>query len=434
VIFPSIDLQGGAAVQLVGGDEKKIDAGDPRPIARHFGLVGEIAVIDLDAAKGTGSNAELIEELIDIAPCRVGGGIRDVETAIRWLDRGAEKIILGTAATPEILRELPRERVIAAVDSRDDRVVVEGWTSETEANVADRIDALRGYVGGFLVTFVEREGRMQGLPEDRVRAIVQRAGDARVTVAGGVRDPGDIARADRAGADTQVGMALYSDAFDLAEGFCAPLTSDRIDALFPTVVTDARGHTLGLVYSSVESIRESLRTRAGVYYSRSRGALWRKGESSGDTQELVRIGADCDRDALRFIVRQSGKGFCHTGSATCFGDVRGLGALEATLRERLEYAPEGSYTKRLLSDPDLLRGKLLEEAAELAEARDAGEASWEAADVIYFALVAAIRRGASLESIERELDRRALKVSRRKGDAKPSSFSVHGDESRADER
>ena len=98
MIIPSIDIMGGHAVQLVQGREKKIDAGDPRPLASRFGRVGEVAVIDLDAAMGKGSNASVIESLLPLARCRVGGGIRDVATARRWLDLGAEKIILGTAA------------------------------------------------------------------------------------------------------------------------------------------------------------------------------------------------------------------------------------------------------------------------------------------------------------------------------------------------
>jgi phosphoribosyl-ATP pyrophosphohydrolase/phosphoribosyl-AMP cyclohydrolase/histidinol dehydrogenase len=84
-------------------------------------------------------------------------------------------------------------------------------------------------------------------------------------------------------------------------------TSDRPDGLVPTVVTDERGITLGLVYSSRESLAESLRTGAGVYQSRKRG-LWYKGASSGDTQELLRVSLDCDQDCLRFVVRQNGRG------------------------------------------------------------------------------------------------------------------------------
>ena len=418
MIVPSIDLMNGSAVQLVGGERMELDAGDPRPIAERFGRVGEIAVIDLDAALGKGSNAGVIEELLKIAPCRVGGGIRDVETAIGWLDKGAQKVILGTAATPEVLRELPRDRVIAALDARDGDVVVEGWTKGTGVSVEERVDELREYVGGFLVTFVELEGRMGGLPEERVRALAERCGDARLTVAGGVKSPEDVAMADRAGADAQVGMALYTGAFDLAEGFCAPLVSDRPDGLWATVVCDERDQVLGLVYSDLESVRAALQKGAGIYHSRSRNGLWEKGKSSGDTQELISITPDCDRDALRFRVRQRGDGFCHLKQRTCFGGSRGLGALERTLRDRLVNAPEASYTKRLFEDPALLRSKLVEEAHELIDASTPEEASWEVADVMYFALVRAIAQGATLESIEAQLDRRALKVTRRRGDAK----------------
>jgi phosphoribosyl-ATP pyrophosphohydrolase/phosphoribosyl-AMP cyclohydrolase/histidinol dehydrogenase len=87
----------------------------------------------------------------------------------------------------------------------------------------------------------------------------------------------------------------------------AAWTSDRTDKLLPTVVTDERGVALGLVYSSEESLAESLKTGTGVYQSRKRG-LWYKGATSGDTQELVRVSLDCDQDCLKFVVRQKGRG------------------------------------------------------------------------------------------------------------------------------
>jgi phosphoribosyl-ATP pyrophosphohydrolase len=369
---------------------------------------------------GTGSNKELLKEICAQYPCRVGGGIRDVETAIEWLDAGARKIILGTAATPEILRELPRERVIAALDARNDMIVVEGWKKETTDTIEDRMRELREYVSGFLVTFVEYEGRMGGLPFDRVEQLVQCAGDAKLTAAGGVRNAADIARIDQLGADAQVGMALYTGAIDLADGFGGPLVSDRPDGLWPTIVCDERGATLGLVYSNLESIRASIETGTGVYYSRSRQSLWRKGESSGNTQKLIRIDTDCDRDALRFTVRQTGSGFCHLGTASCFGDASGLDRLAETITQRVASAPDGSYTRRLLDDPALLGAKLREEADELIAAETKEDATHEAADVLFFALTRAIQLGATLPDIEGELDRRARKVSRRPGNAKPA--------------
>lgn len=418
MIVPSVDIRNGRAVQLIGGETLAIDAGDPVPIACAFGRIGEVAVIDLDAALGTGCNTDVIRSIVRQVPCRVGGGIRDAKTAIEWLDAGARKVILGTAATPEVLRALPRDRVIAALDARDGEVVTEGWTKRTGRTVEERIEELRPCVGGFLVTFVEIEGRMTGLPLDRIARLVRLAAPARLTVAGGVRQPRDVALADELGVDTQVGMALYSGAFDLADGFCAPLRSDRPDGLWPTVVTDPAGRTLGLVYSNLDSVRWALELGQGAYYSRSRGGLWVKGESSGCTQDLLAITADCDRDCLRFTVRQAGDGFCHTGTESCFGSLAGLSALERTIRTRLCDRLSGSYTCRLADDPELLRSKLLEEAQELARSGTADEASHEAADLLYFALVAALSRGASLHSIEMELDRRALLVTRRAGNAK----------------
>ena len=115
MIIPSIDIQGGSTVQLVGGRDKALDAGDPRSVAERLALAGPLAVIDLDAAMGVGDNGAVIEELVARHRVRVGGGIRSVEAARRWLDLGAEAVILGTAARPEILQQLPRDRVIAAV-------------------------------------------------------------------------------------------------------------------------------------------------------------------------------------------------------------------------------------------------------------------------------------------------------------------------------
>ena len=248
MIVPSIDISNGQAVQLIGGEELVIEAGDPRRLMERFSLVGEVAVIDIDAARGEGSNAAVIEELCSMGDVRVGGGIRDVSTAIDWLDLGADKVILGTAAREEILTQLPRDRVIVALDSRDDRVVTHGWRRESETDPASAMEDLREHCWGFLLTFVEREGRMAGTDLDRVRRLVDMAGAAKVTVAGGISTPREIAALDRLGADAQVGMALYNGALPLGEALGAVLQSDRDDGLWPTVVVDEADRALGLAY------------------------------------------------------------------------------------------------------------------------------------------------------------------------------------------
>lgn len=194
--------------------------------------------------------------------------------------------------------------------------------------------------------------------------------------------------------------------------------SDRADKLFPTVVVDEQGVALGLCYSSPESISESLKTKSGVYLSRTRG-LWYKGKTSGATQKLLKVDLDCDSDTLRFTVNQKGPGFCHLDTRTCFGADNGISALYSMLNSRMETAPPKSYTKRLFNDRDLLHSKIREEADELCTATEKDEIAWEAADLIYFAFVKAVASGVSLSDIERHLDQRSKKITRRAGNAKP---------------
>ena len=127
MIIPSIDLMDGKAVQLIQGKEKVLERSDVVELAMEFRKYGEIAVIDLDAALGKGDNLALVKELCSIADCRVGGGIRTISKAGELLRAGARKVIIGTKATPDFLRELPKERVIVAVDCKQGKVVDDGW-------------------------------------------------------------------------------------------------------------------------------------------------------------------------------------------------------------------------------------------------------------------------------------------------------------------
>jgi phosphoribosyl-ATP pyrophosphohydrolase/phosphoribosyl-AMP cyclohydrolase/histidinol dehydrogenase len=212
-------------------------------------------------------------------------------------------------------------------------------------------------------------------------------------------------------------------ATQLGLAYAACCRTDRPDGLFTTVVCSRQGQALGLVYSSAESIVAALDNGRGVYYSRSRNGLWRKGDTSGHYQVLHRIDVDCDADALRFVVTQKGEphpAFCHLHSLSCWGasSLRGLSHLQETIRNRIAHAPEGSYTKKLLESPDLLRNKLVEEAQELAEAVEPRHVAEELADVLYFSLTRAGQAGVDLDDAVAELDRRTRKVTRRPGLAK----------------
>lgn len=417
MIIPSIDLQGGQAVQLIGGQELAIEAGDPFTLAEQFSQVGEIAVIDLDAALGQGDHRQIISRLCRQFSCRVGGGIRDLETAQYWLNQGATKVIIGTAAHPDLLCQLPKDRVIVALDSTYGEVVVEGWTKNTGQRVEDRLKELAPYVSGFLVTFVEREGRLQGTALNKIPQLVEAAQGVRLTVAGGITTTREIAELDRLGADAQVGMALYTGQLNLGEAFTAPLKSDRSDGLWPTVIVDEYDRSLGLAYSSQLSINYALANGQGVYWSRKRG-LWKKGESSGATQKLISMSVDCDRDTLKFKVKQQGDGFCHLKTHSCWGPLNGIASLEARINDRIHHAEPQSYTRRLINEDGLLNAKLREECEEFIEARSKAEVTAEAADLFYFLSVKLAETGITLSDVAAELDQRALKVTRRQGDAK----------------
>jgi phosphoribosyl-ATP pyrophosphohydrolase len=415
MIIPSIDIMGGRAVQLRRGKEFVLDGGDPIERLEQFSIAGEVAVVDLDAALGRGSNVELIRDMTRRTPCRVGGGIRDLESARRWLDAGAARVMIGTAATPELCGSLPRERVIAAVDAERGEVVVDGWRTKTGTTVLDRVRQLAPAVGGFLFTQVEKEGGMGGFDRAAIDAVVQAASasGARVTAAGGITTAAEISELDRLGADAQVGMALYTGMLALGDAVAAPLDKPLPGEVWPTVVCDEAGHTLGLVWSTRESLARAVAERRGIYWSRSRQSLWVKGATSGNSQELVRVDLDCDRDALRFTVRQAGAGFCHLDRRSCWPAEFDLADLERVLCDRKAQPVPGSGTTLLLADRALLAAKLREEADELTRAESADEAVRETADVLYMTLVALARSGGTLADVRAELARRHGAVTRR---------------------
>lgn len=174
----------------------------------------------------------------------------------------------------------------------------------------------------------------------------------------------------------------------------------------PCVVQDARtGEVLTLAYMNEDAYARTRETGETWFWSRSRGQLWHKGETSGATQKVVALRYDCDADALVALVDPAGPA-CHTGERTCFyrGDVEptageALAALERTIAERRAATPDGSYTAELLADPARIGEKVEEEAEEVARAAreetDERVAS-EAADVLYHLAVLLASRGLSL--------------------------------------
>ena len=181
------------------------------------------------------------------------------------------------------------------------------------------------------------------------------------------------------------------------------------DGLVPVVTQHAHsGEVLMLAFATREALERTLDERVMWYWSRSRDSLWRKGDTSGNTQQLVSLHADCDSDAIVARVLPAGPS-CHTGAWSCFDAAPTLAALDAVIAARADSTEEGSYTRRLLGDANLRLKKLGEEAVELAlacERADAMRVREEAADLLYHVLVACRGAGVGVADVLGALDAR----------------------------
>jgi phosphoribosyl-ATP pyrophosphohydrolase/phosphoribosyl-AMP cyclohydrolase len=190
--------------------------------------------------------------------------------------------------------------------------------------------------------------------------------------------------------------------------------------LIPAIVQDAATReVLTLAYMNRESLARTLETKQTWFWSRSRNELWHKGETSGNTQEVIQVALDCDRDALIVLVKPAGPA-CHTGAVSCFDTGTGpralgplLDQLYELIQSRERERPAGSYTTYLFDEGlDKILKKVGEESAEtIIAAKNDNDArlTAEASDLLYHLLVLLVARGVSLADVAEEL------ASRRKG-------------------
>jgi phosphoribosylformimino-5-aminoimidazole carboxamide ribotide isomerase len=219
MLIPSIDLQGGRIVQLVQGERLAVATDDIDGWIRKFESFPAVQLIDLDAAKNAGDNTALVAAICRQLPCRVGGGIRTADRAGAVLDAGARKVIVGSAlfrsGQPDLsfaaaLRDrFGADRLIAAVDARGGRVVIDGWRTQLAIGPADAVRVLEPFFGEFLFTNVDVEGLMQGIDRDAITA-VRDATTRAVTAAGGVTTQEDVDWLSGIGVDAVAGMAIYT--------------------------------------------------------------------------------------------------------------------------------------------------------------------------------------------------------------------------------
>lgn len=219
MLIPSIDLQGGAVVQLVQGERLAIRDEDVFRWVRRFERFPKVQVIDLDAAMGSGDNLAIVRQIAPALSCRVGGGIRTVDRARDVLAAGAKQIIVGSSLFKNGLPDLEfaarladavgSAQVIAAVDSKGGQVVIHGWKTPLPITAVDAVRAFEPYCEEFLYTHVDAEGLMGGTNRTAIRA-VRDATARRLTAAGGITTQEEIDDLDALGVDSVVGMAIYT--------------------------------------------------------------------------------------------------------------------------------------------------------------------------------------------------------------------------------
>ncbi len=226
MIIPCIDLMGGKVVQLRQGREKALEGDPPLEMLRKFAAFPQIQVIDLDAAMGQGSNDGIVRELAARATTRVGGGVRSVERAQALAEVGAHRIIVGTAAfTAEgvdrpfltaLDQAVGRERLIVALDSKGGKIVVKGWREATRFSAEEMLAEIGPYCSGFLCTYVDKEGMLQGTDLDWFRRL-RAATSLEITAAGGITTLDEIRALYEIGVHAALGMAVYTGLLGLEE-------------------------------------------------------------------------------------------------------------------------------------------------------------------------------------------------------------------------
>ncbi len=226
MLIPCIDLQGGQAVQLIHGRKRELAVADVFGLLKKFKNYPWLHIIDLDAAMGKGQNNDLVRELCRSAQkdfgmkVRVGGGIRTVSRAEQIAARGANQIIVGSAAfsrgkvNASFLRQLTktvlRKQIIIALDTARGQIAIHGWRKRIALQAEKVMTQLEPFCSGFLCTDVDREGTMTGANLEWFRKL-RNATSHPIIAAGGIKTRREIVALEKIGMDAAVGMAMYKN-------------------------------------------------------------------------------------------------------------------------------------------------------------------------------------------------------------------------------
>lgn len=436
-IIPTIDVSNGRAV-LVHKGNVCTDNGDPFERAKELSINSDFQIVDIDAAKGTGNNGEIIKKIANQYACYVAGGIRNKDKANYFLSQNAKRVVIGTSVlNSTLIEELPPNRTIVALDIDDDyNLMLRGRTELTNQNIFDIILNKKQYLSTITVTFHSTEGTGKGIDMSRVKKIKsfidEHKIETRMIVAGGIKSIQEIKDLLEMGVSPQFGYALWNKLFTLGDIYSNIMdysklstfqNTDNTPILVPCIIIRSDCTPLSLGYTDKDGIKETIDSKELVLYSRSKNKKWKKGTESGNVQHILRISFNCDRTSLLYVV--SGGNFCATDKVSCFNyrnpSYGGMEFLEERIKSSVLNANNESVQKGILENKKWLICKILEEVNDLngvshsmtSLANDSTVLS-AICDLVYYLTLYCVASDIPVRDIYKELERRHFIVSKPK--------------------
>lgn len=458
-IIPCLDIHAGRVVKGVKFLQLR-DEGDPVEIAASYAEAGADELVFLDIS-ATPEERQLLYPLVErvasqvFIPLTVGGGIRTLEDIEKALRTGADKVSINTQAvkTPEMIEEGAKrfgsQCIVVAIDARRKAGSSPGWEVVTHGGrIPTGLDAVEWArrvaelgAGEILLTSIDRDGSKVGYDLELLAA-VSSAVPIPVIASGGAGELLHILEAFTQGkADAALAASIFHEGiYTLREvkGYLRahgipvrpiPVPPEWIHLegftqreLLPVVVQDLHtGEVLMLAHADKEALKLTLSLGTAHFFSRSRGRIWEKGESTHNYAVVREVLYDCDEDSLIYLVTPLGP-LCHSGERSCFFRALSqntrkpcqtypqiLADLARTVEERLLSCESESYTRYLFAHPEKARAKVEEEMGELLKALEEEpirRIEEEGADLFYHLLVLLRTRGVKLEGVLRVLGQR----------------------------
>ena len=223
MLIPSIDLLGGKIVKKTHGDQVAMEFSEFEEWMHKFEKYPLVHLVDIDAVYRQGNNQDLVKKLASTLTCQIGGGVHDAPSARKLLDLGAKRVVVGsalirdgkidTAFASQLEKDVGRDKLVFAVDTKQELVAVDGWRKTVNITLSDAIKALEPYCKAFMHTHID-EGGIGGFPMPVARQLVELT-KKQLMVAGGISTMEGVAALDAMGIDSVVGMAIYSGALQI---------------------------------------------------------------------------------------------------------------------------------------------------------------------------------------------------------------------------